>query len=162
MSKADTKYMTTTKLKDIKEDVARASTKSLMKRNSQSMLELNKESVNATVLYGINRDSAVGVPFYSIYNEKYMSDIIKFTEEELKSLAKLQSDYQEQIFKLGQIELERIDLTQKLQDTDTKRSQVLELWKKIQGDESNIVNGLSQKYGNGVLNVRDGTFTPKA
>ena len=91
-----------------------------------------------------------------------MSDVIKFTEEELKSLVKLQSDYQEQIFKLGQIELERIDLTQKLQDTDTKRSQVLELWKKIQGDESNIVNGLSQKYGNGVLNVRDGTFTPKA
>ena len=36
-----------------------------------------------------------------------MSDVIKFTDEELQSIAKLQSDYQQSIFALGQIDLEK-------------------------------------------------------
>ena len=39
-----------------------------------------------------------------------MSDVIKFTEQEMQSIAKLQNDYQQHIFTLGQVDLEKTDL----------------------------------------------------
>ena len=89
-----------------------------------------------------------------------MENQIKFTEEELQSIAKLQSGYQQGIYALGQVDLEKIDLEQQLEQNSEKKKQVLENWKKLQEEESNILNTLSQKYGDGVLNLKDGTFKP--
>lgn len=89
-----------------------------------------------------------------------MSDVIKFTPEELQSIAKLQSDYQQQIYTLGQLELEQIDLSQQLDQIKDQKNKLLESWKNIQQEENNLINNLSQKYGEGSLNVKDGTFRP--
>jgi len=89
-----------------------------------------------------------------------MSDIVKFTESEMQSIAKLQSDYQQNIYMLGQIDLEKTDLEQQLQDLQNKRNEIFENWKKLQQEESNLLNSLSQKYGDGSLNLKDGTFKP--
>ena len=89
-----------------------------------------------------------------------MSDVIKFTESEMQSIAKLQSDYQQNIYMLGQIDLEKTDLEQQLQELQNKRNEIFENWKKLQQEESNILNSLSQKYGDGSLNLKDGTFKP--
>lgn len=91
-----------------------------------------------------------------------MSDIVKFTESEMQSIAKLQSDYQQSIYMLGQIELEKTDLEQQLQELQNKRNEIFENWKKFQQEESNLLNSLSQKYGDGSLNLKDGTFKPIA
>jgi len=87
-----------------------------------------------------------------------MSDIVKFTDTEMQSIAKLQSDYQQSIYTLGQLELEKTDLEQQLQDLKNKRTEIFDNWKKLQQEESNILNSLSQKYGDGSLNLKDGTF----
>ncbi len=89
-----------------------------------------------------------------------MNDVIKFTESEMQSIAKLQTDYQQAIYTLGQIDLEKTDLEQQLQELQNKRNEIFENWKKIQEEESNILNTLSQKYGDGSLNLKDGTFKP--
>ena len=89
-----------------------------------------------------------------------MSDTIKFTEPEMQSIAKLQSDYQQYIYILGQIDLEKTDLEQQLEDLKNKRSEVFESWKKTQKEESDLISSLSQKYGDGSLNIKDGTFKP--
>lgn len=89
-----------------------------------------------------------------------MSEIIKFTEQEMQSIAKLQSDYQQYIYILGQIDLEKTDLEQQLQELQNKRNEVFENWKKAQKEESDLLNSLSQKYGDGSLNIKDGTFKP--
>ena len=91
-----------------------------------------------------------------------MSDIVKFTETEMQSIAKLQNDYQQSIYMLGQIDLEKTDLEQQLQELLTKRTEIFNDWKKIQQEESNLLNALSQKYGDGSLNLKDGTFKPLA
>lgn len=91
-----------------------------------------------------------------------MSEIIKFTEQEMQSIAKLQSDYQQYIYILGQIDLEKTDLEQQLQELQNKRNEVFENWKKAQKEESDLLNSLSQKYGDGSLNIKDGTFKPIA
>lgn len=87
-----------------------------------------------------------------------MSDIVKFTEPEMQSIAQLQTDYQQHIFSLGQIDLEKTDLEHQLQELLTKRTEVFNNWKKTQQDENNLLNTLSQKYGDGSLNIKDGTF----
>ena len=89
-----------------------------------------------------------------------MSDVIKFTDEEMVSIAKLQNDYQQSIYMLGQIDLEKTDLEQQLKDLNTRRNEIFENWKKTQQDENNLLSTLSQKYGDGSLNLKDGTFKP--
>ena len=75
-----------------------------------------------------------------------MSDVIKFTDEEMVSIAKLQNDYQQSIYMLGQIDLEKTDLEQQLKDLNTRRNEIFENWKKTQQDENNLLSTLSQKY----------------
>ena len=89
-----------------------------------------------------------------------MSDGIKFTDEEMVSIAKLQNDYQQSIYMLGQIDLEKTDLEQQLKDLNTRRNEIFENWKKTQQDENNLLSTLSQKYGDGSLSLKDGTFKP--
>ncbi len=89
-----------------------------------------------------------------------MSDVIKFTDEEMVSIAKLQNDYQQSIYMLGQIDLEKTDLEQQLKDLNTRRNEIFENWKKTQQDENNLLSSLSQKYGDGSLSLKDGTFKP--
>ena len=89
-----------------------------------------------------------------------MSDVIKFTDEEMVSIAKLQNDYQQSIYMLGRIDLEKTDLEQQLKDLNTRRNEIFENWKKTQQDENNLLSTLSQKYGDGSLSLKDGTFKP--
>ena len=87
-----------------------------------------------------------------------MNDIVKFTEEEIQSIAKLQSDYQQSIYTLGQLDLEKTDLQLQLDEITKKRTEIYDNWKKLQQQEVNILNSLSKKYGDGSLNLKDGTF----
>lgn len=86
--------------------------------------------------------------------------VIKFTDVEMQSIAQLQSKYQQKIFELGQIELTKVDLTQQLEENSKQRDQLFEDWKKIQSEENDLLQQLSQKYGDGTLSLKDGTFKP--
>lgn len=90
-----------------------------------------------------------------------MSDVTKFTDEELQSIARLQADYQQSIFALGQIDLEKTNAEQQLKLLTEQREKIFENWKNLQKQESDLLNSLSAKYGEGTLNIKDGTFTPK-
>ena len=89
-----------------------------------------------------------------------MSDVIKFTDEEMQEIAGLQAKYQQKIFELGQIQLAKIDLEQSQKNINEKQTKTLEEWKEIQKEEESLLNKLAGKYGNGSLNLRDGTFKP--
>lgn len=90
-----------------------------------------------------------------------MSDTIKFTDQEMQSIAKLQNDYQQNIFALGQLDLEKTDLEQQLNQIKDQRDKIYENWKNLQNVEAELLNSLSQKYGDGSLNLKDGTFKPQ-
>lgn len=89
-----------------------------------------------------------------------MSDVTKFTDEEMQEIASLQAKYQQKIFELGQIQLEEINIEQIKTDLITKKTNILQEWKQFQKDEESLLNKLAGKYGNGSLNLRDGTFKP--
>lgn len=89
-----------------------------------------------------------------------MSEPIKFSNEEIQSIVKLQEDYQSRIFELGQIKLQLLDMEREKNSLENREKEIVVEWEAFLKKENELVNSLSQKYGDGKLNLRDGTFTP--
>ena len=86
-----------------------------------------------------------------------MSEQIKFTEEEMKTLRGLQDSYTEKQSELGQLSVQRILLNQQLDALDERQTFLENEYKKIQQKEADFVNS---KYGQGQLDPDTGVFTP--
>jgi len=75
-----------------------------------------------------------------------MSDVIKFSEEEMQEIAGLQAKYQQKIFELGQLQLQEIDLEQTKKAFAEKKTELLDSWKTIQKEEETVLNKLGQVW----------------
>lgn len=95
-----------------------------------------------------------------VSRNKIMSEVTKFTEEEMQEIAQLQSKFQERIFGLGQIEVDQLSLEESKKALDERKLAIVNDLKDLRTEENGIVNKLASKYGNGSLSLRDGTFTP--
>jgi|TARA_Y100000361_G_C11108698_1_gene316337 predicted nucleic acid-binding Zn-ribbon protein len=88
------------------------------------------------------------------------SNEIKFTDEELDSLQKLQTNYQEKQALLGQLSVQRILLNQQTEALDTRMTEVELEYQNVQQEERDLVATLNEKYGPGQLDPTTGVFTP--
>ena len=84
----------------------------------------------------------------------------KFSEEELKSLQDLQSSYQQKQLQFGQLEVQRLLVTQQLDALDTAKAQLEVEYGEVQDTERKLVADLNKKYGPGNLDPTTGVFTP--
>jgi len=84
----------------------------------------------------------------------------KFSEEELKSLQDLQSSYQQKQLQFGQLEVQRLLVTQQLDALDTAKAQLEVEYGEVQDTERKLVADLNKKYGPGNLDPATGVFTP--
>ena len=82
-----------------------------------------------------------------------MSEEIKFTEEELKSLSDLQQSYQRITNSYGQIALAKHNL-------EEQEPAVKSEFENTRKQEQNLLNSITEKYGPGQLNPQTGVFTP--
>jgi|TARA_R100001591_G_scaffold16388_1_gene22749 hypothetical protein len=82
-----------------------------------------------------------------------MSEEIKFTEEELKSLGDLQQAYQRITNSYGQIALAKHNL-------EEQEAAVKSEFENTRKQEQNLLNSITEKYGPGQLNPQTGVFTP--
>ena len=85
---------------------------------------------------------------------------IKFTDEELQSLQKLQDDYQAKQATLGQLAVQRILLDQQGEALAVRITEVEQEYLNVQQEERDIVKKLNDKYGPGQLDPTTGVFTP--
>jgi hypothetical protein len=88
------------------------------------------------------------------------TDKTKFTEDEMKSLQDLQSDYQEKQSLLGQLSVQRILLTQQVEAIESRQVELEGEYTATQQKERELVETLNEKYGPGELNPETGEFTP--
>ena len=58
------------------------------------------------------------------------------------------------------LQLEEIELEQTKTELTDRRTAILAEWKDIQKLEEGLLNNLATKYGDGSLNLKDGTFKP--
>ena len=84
----------------------------------------------------------------------------KFTEDELKSLQDLQTSYQQKQLQFGQLEVQRLLVTQQLDQLDNAKAKLEVEYGEVQETERNLVKQLNEKYGPGNLDPATGVFTP--
>lgn len=84
-----------------------------------------------------------------------MAESVKFTDQEIKDLRDLQSEYQKVIYSWGQVQIER-----KL--IQTREEEIESLYTSLNQREKALMDALNKKYGDGTLNLENGTFTPNS
>ena len=89
-----------------------------------------------------------------------MSNAIKFTEQELAEIRLLQGKYQEKTYQFGVFRLERMHLLRLVKELEDRETKTEEEYVQLQGMETSLLEKLTQKYGEGQLNLEDGMFIP--
>ena len=85
--------------------------------------------------------------------EEIKGEVKKFTQEELDSLKNFQIRLEQVVSQLGRVHLSKIKLNEQ---EDLLKGEV----KKIENEERELAQKLSDKYGKGSLDIETGTFTP--
>ena len=88
------------------------------------------------------------------------SNETKFTDDELKSLQELQTNYGEKQNVLGQLAVQKILLNQQIDALNIRTEEVETEYQTVQQEERDIVKTLNEKYGPGQLDPKTGVFTP--
>ena len=80
-----------------------------------------------------------------------MSEQIKLSQEELDSIKQLQNQQQSLINQFGQLEYQ-------MQLLELQKDQLVETIGKLQNEEKEIGTNLTEKYGNGTVDLESGMF----
>ena len=89
-----------------------------------------------------------------------MSEPIKFSNEELEKIKKIQDDYLEIQNLFGQVSLSRLRLQEQIQLLDKKDEENKQKFSDVQKNEKQFLDEITKKYGDGTLNPDTGVFTP--
>lgn len=89
-----------------------------------------------------------------------MSQPIKITEAELAEVKMLQSKFQGIIYKLGNLQIEKMELDRLVTEFVEKEKALKNEWSSLQKLEQDLLDKIVQKYGEGNLSMTDGTFSP--
>ncbi len=82
-----------------------------------------------------------------------MTEKMKLTEEEIKSLKELKVEFQELTNIVGQLEVQ-------IMDYELKKEQMKISLNKLQQKEYTLANDLNKKYGEGSISLETGEFLP--
>ena len=82
-------------------------------------------------------------------------------EEEIQEIKSLQETYQGIALQLGQIALQRSQLTRELDNIESNEQKLLVTYDEARESEQGIVKTMTDKYGIGNLDVETGKFTPQ-
>ena len=90
-----------------------------------------------------------------------MSQITKkISDSEFSEIKLLQGKFQEIIFKLGNLQVEKMELDRLVNEFVEKEKNLKGEWTGLQKMEKDLLDKIIKTYGVGSLNMTDGTFTP--
>lgn len=81
-----------------------------------------------------------------------MSEQIQLSQEELDNIKQLQTTQQNLINNFGQVEYQ-------LQVLETQKDKLIESLAQLREEEINLGKTLTEKYGNGSIDIESGLFT---
>ena len=84
----------------------------------------------------------------------------KFTEDELKQINTIAETYGALQTELGNLGVQKILVDERIQAIQKREEEIRDEWKKNQVTEQELVQTLSDKYGEGTLDPKTGEFTP--
>lgn len=89
-----------------------------------------------------------------------MSTQIQIKQEELSQIKQLQSKFQSSIMKMGQLQVEKMELDKAVNDFLENEKKLKEEWISLQKEEQAILDNIIKTYGEGSLDMTNGTFIP--
>tara|TARA_A100001201_G_scaffold118366_1_gene101904 strand:+ start:174 stop:455 length:282 start_codon:yes stop_codon:yes gene_type:complete len=89
-----------------------------------------------------------------------MAEEKKFSEEELKQINKVADTYSSLQTELGNLSVQKILVDDRIQAIQDREAEIRKEWKKNQVTEQDLVKTLSEKYGEGTLDPKTGSFIP--
>tara|TARA_Y100000310_G_scaffold334608_1_gene414775 strand:+ start:726 stop:1001 length:276 start_codon:yes stop_codon:yes gene_type:complete len=89
-----------------------------------------------------------------------MTETKKFTKEELDQITALRDSNTTKIGEFGQLELEILLTSQRLETLSKAKETLHEDYIKLQEQERDLVQSLNERYGAGTVDITNGEFTP--
>jgi hypothetical protein len=83
-------------------------------------------------------------------------DIKKITPEELEDVQKVRSEYQEITVKLGQIQVQRLQISNQLELLNKTEEELGKQWSENTEKERKAIQDLQEKYGKVNINLDSG------
>tara|TARA_B100000900_G_C20174834_1_gene551398 strand:+ start:58 stop:333 length:276 start_codon:yes stop_codon:yes gene_type:complete len=83
-------------------------------------------------------------------------DVKKITPEELEDVQKVRSGYQEITIKLGQIQVQRMQITSQIEILNQSEESLRKEWQENQDKEQKAIQDLEEKYGKVNINLDSG------
>ena len=85
---------------------------------------------------------------------------IKIEDNTLSEIKMLQGKFQESVFKLGNHQIEKMELDRLVTEFVDKEKKLKEEWLSLQSLEKGLLDRIVAKYGTGNLDLATGTFVP--
>jgi uncharacterized protein (DUF3084 family) len=87
-----------------------------------------------------------------------MPEEIKFTEEEMGGVKAIQDNYNKIQFELGQLSITKLKLAQQIESLNDIESNLQKDFRKTQSDEKKLLDEITKKYGEGILDPKTGIY----
>ena len=84
----------------------------------------------------------------------------KLDQADLDSIMKIRQRYMEYTNTVGMISTDEHVIEQQLEQIKLEKSKVFNDIDTLRQEESDLMNSLKEKYGDGQINLEDGTFVP--
>jgi predicted transcriptional regulator len=84
----------------------------------------------------------------------------KLEKEHFESIQKLRKEFASISNILGNISIERYAIQQELDHLNEQEQKFLQQFETLKKQETELMSKLKEKYGDGQINIEDGTFTP--
>jgi hypothetical protein len=86
----------------------------------------------------------------------------KLDKEHLDEIQALRDAFAKNSQTLGNIYLEELSLKQRIDMLDAERSNYIQTFSNLQKQEQELLDKMRERYGEGEINIAQGTFTPTA
>lgn len=81
--------------------------------------------------------------------------IIDLTPEESEKIRQFKQHYVNNVYRLGELDVELVELAARIKDAEEERKNIFENFKKMKISEDEFKNSLPEKYGDGVLDFEN-------
>mgnify|MGYP001281942016 FL=1 len=85
---------------------------------------------------------------------------IKFTKDELNSIEELRNNYNSVTNALGMLEVSRMQTEKRLETIEGDKIRLETQYEQLTMAEKELINSLTEKYGQGSIDINSGVFTP--
>lgn len=83
----------------------------------------------------------------------------KLDKEHLEEIQNIREEFAKNSSVLGNIVIEEHILTQQLQQLQQEKPKYVARFEQLQQQESELIEKMRERYGDGQINIADGTFT---